>query len=246
MGRSKNYGRLVDGVLILNKSMGMTSNKALQEAKRLFFANKAGHTGSLDPSATGVLPLCFGEATKFSQFLLNADKRYRSTVRLGMATTTADAEGEVISQADASHLTAADVKTALVPFRGDIMQIPPMVSALKHQGQPLYKLARAGVEVERPARPVTLYELRLLGFRPGEVAEALSLPGATLSFHLKELAAAGLIEGEAHGRNISYRADFAAMNGLIDFLTHNCCAGDESRCLPAPRPVPKGTRASGA
>ncbi len=172
MGRSKNYGRLVDGVLILNKSMGMTSNKALQEAKRLFFANKAGHTGSLDPSATGVLPLCFGEATKFSQFLLNADKRYRSTVRLGMATTTADAEGEVISQADASHLTAADVKTALVPFRGDIMQIPPMVSALKHQGQPLYKLARAGVEVERPARPVTLYELRLLGFRPGEVAEA--------------------------------------------------------------------------
>ena len=171
MGRRRNYGRCLSGVLVLNKSPGMSSNDALQKAKRLFFANKAGHTGSLDPLATGVLPLCFGEATKFSQFLLDADKRYLSTFTFGASTSTADREGEVTSEADASVLTFAEVAAEVEHYRGDIWQVPPMVSALKHNGQPLYKLARQGIEIARDARPVTIYEYRLLAFRPGSRPE---------------------------------------------------------------------------
>lgn len=171
MGRKRNFGRPVNGVLILNKSAGMTSNQALQKAKHLFFANKAGHTGSLDPFATGVLPLCFGEATKFSQFLLDADKRYISTFRLGVETSTADIEGDEISRMDASSITAEQIEKALTNFRGDILQIPPMVSALKVNGQPLYKLARKGQVVERQARAVTIYQLDILAVRPGVIAE---------------------------------------------------------------------------
>ena len=170
MGRRKS-GRTVDGVLLLNKPLGMTSNQALQRAKRLLFANKAGHTGSLDPLATGVLPLCFGEATKFSQFLLDADKRYQSTFRLGVKTTTGDAEGEIIAETCAAELTEAAVTQALTRFEGEIDQVPSMFSALKQDGQPLYKLARKGVEVEREARRVTLYSIQVLAFRPGEQAE---------------------------------------------------------------------------
>jgi tRNA pseudouridine55 synthase len=153
------------------KPAGMTSNHALQRAKRLFFVEKAGHTGALDPLATGVLPLCFGEATKFSQFLLDADKRYRSTFLLGQRTNTSDADGEVIATASAASVTLEQVKAALVPLTGDILQVPSMFSALKHNGQPLYKLARDGVEIERQPRPVTVYEINILGFRPGELAE---------------------------------------------------------------------------
>lgn len=164
-------GRPVSGVLLLNKAAGMTSNDALQKAKRLFYVAKAGHTGSLDPLATGVLPLCFGEATKFSQFLLDADKRYRTTYRLGAYTTTGDAEGELLDEVSAAHITREQVLVELEGFRGDIQQVPPMYSALKHHGEPLYKLARQGIEVERPARPVTIYSIELLDFRPGEQAE---------------------------------------------------------------------------
>lgn len=172
MGRKRKYGRLLDGVLVLNKAPGMTSNDALQKAKRVFFANKAGHTGALDPLATGVLPICFGESTKFSQYLLNADKSYRTTVRLGATTDTCDSEGEVIAEVDASAVTAEQVDQALEAFRGDIRQVPPMFSALKHQGKALYELARAGVEIEREARPVTIHRLELTAFRPGVIAEA--------------------------------------------------------------------------
>lgn len=168
----KRRGRALDGILILDKPAGMTSNRALQVVKRLYSAAKAGHTGSLDPLATGVLPLCLGEATKFSQFLLDADKGYLSTFIFGVRTNTSDAEGEVIANCDASALTAASVETALANFRGDIRQIPSMFSALKKDGQPLYKLARAGIEIEREARAVTVYELELVAFRPGERAEA--------------------------------------------------------------------------
>ena len=171
MGRSKKYGRKVHGVLVLNKPKGLSSNQALQNAKRLFFANKAGHTGSLDPLATGVLPLCFGEATKFSQFLLDADKRYLATIRLGEATSTADSEGETISSQDASQITEEAIAKALHPFRGKIQQVPPMVSALKHNGQPLYKLARQGIDIPRESRSVNIYELKLLEFREGPLAE---------------------------------------------------------------------------
>lgn len=171
MGRRRK-GRPVDGILLLNKPLGMSSNGALQRVKYLFFAAKAGHTGSLDPLASGVLPICLGEATKFTQFLLDADKRYRATFRFGMATASGDADGEVVSEKGADGLAQQQVESVLTEFRGDISQVPSMYSALKHQGQPLYKLAREGVEVEREARPVTIYSLELTDFRPGHFAEA--------------------------------------------------------------------------
>lgn len=171
MGRRRR-GRPVDGILVLDKPLGMSSNQALQQAKRLYFAAKAGHTGSLDPLATGVLPLCFGEATKFSQYLLDADKAYESCFVLGEVTDTGDAEGEVVAREDASALTAERIETALEQFRGEIEQVPSMYSALKHNGQPLYKLARKGVEVERPSRRVVIHRLELRDFRAGPRAEA--------------------------------------------------------------------------
>ncbi|MDP4917359.1 MAG: tRNA pseudouridine(55) synthase TruB [Haliea sp.] len=170
MGRQRK-GRLLDGILLLDKPAGFSSNQALQRVKWLFFAAKAGHTGSLDPLATGVLPLCLGEATKFSQYLLDADKAYTSTFVLGERRTTGDAEGEVLATVDASALTRQQVEQGLGAFRGEIEQIPSMYSALKHAGQPLYKLARKGEEVERSARSVVIHHLELLDFRPGERAE---------------------------------------------------------------------------
>lgn len=152
--------------------MGESSNHALQQVKRLYFAAKAGHTGSLDPLATGVLPLCLGEATKFSQYLLDADKAYDSTFVLGTVTDTGDAEGKVIAQSDASALTETDVATAMRAFEGEIEQVPSMFSAIKQNGQPLYKLARQGIEVERKSRRVTIKQLELLAFRPGDKPEA--------------------------------------------------------------------------
>ena len=167
MGRRRR-GRPVDGILVLDKPLGVTSNRALQTAKHLYFAAKAGHTGSLDPLATGVLPLCFGEATKFSQYLLDADKAYQSTFVLGVATATGDAEGEILATANGCHITEAAVLEALAEFRGEIEQVPSMYSAIKQNGQPLYKLARQGKEVERKARKVVIKQLELRGFRAGE------------------------------------------------------------------------------
>ena len=164
-------GRPVDGILILDKPAVVSSNRALQMAKRLYFAAKAGHTGSLDPLASGVLPLCFGEATKFSQYLLDADKAYQSTFVLGVATATGDAEGEVLEIRDASEITEADVSRALTAFRGEIEQVPSMFSAIKQDGQPLYKLARQGIEVERKARKVVIKQLELRAFRGGDRPE---------------------------------------------------------------------------
>jgi tRNA pseudouridine55 synthase len=165
-------GRSVNGILLLDKPLGVSSNGALQKVKYLFFAAKAGHTGSLDPLATGVLPICLGEATKFTQFLLDADKHYRATFRFGIATASGDADGEILSENGAEDLTAKQVEAVLTEFRGDISQVPSMFSALKHQGQPLYKLAREGIEIEREARPVTIYSLEMTDFRPGEFPEA--------------------------------------------------------------------------
>ena len=164
-------GRQIDGLLVLDKPPGVSSNGALQQVKRLYGAAKAGHTGSLDPLATGVLPLCFGEATKFSQFLLNADKGYLSTFVLGIGTDTADADGEIIAQAAATGVTLDMVTEAMKPLTGAIEQVPPMYSAIKRNGQPLYKLARQGVEVERASRLVTIYEFECLAFRSGAAAE---------------------------------------------------------------------------
>lgn len=164
-------GRPIDGILLLDKPRGITSNGALQRVKRLYSAAKAGHTGSLDPLATGVLPICLGEATKFSQYLLDADKAYRSTFVLGVTTATGDVDGEELTRCDASAITADDVERVLAPLRGAIEQVPPMYSAIKQDGQPLYKLARAGVEVERAARSVVIHELVLEAFRPGAQPE---------------------------------------------------------------------------
>lgn len=164
-------GRAISGILLLDKPLGMSSNQALQRCKWLYTAAKAGHTGSLDPLATGVLPLCFGEATKFSQYLLDADKGYDSTFCLGLSTETGDSEGETVSEADASALDQARIEQALDALRGPILQLPPMYSAIKRDGQPLYKLARAGIEVERQPRPVNIMSLEVLAFRPGVRAE---------------------------------------------------------------------------
>jgi tRNA pseudouridine55 synthase len=153
--------RRVDGVLLLDKPSGISSNDALQKAKRLFNAAKAGHTGTLDPLATGLLPLCFGEATKFAGELLNRDKTYRATVRLGITTDTADAEGAV-RQTRPVAVTDAQLDDALDAFLGDIEQVPPMHSALKRDGKPLYEYARQGIELERSPRRVTVHGLKLL------------------------------------------------------------------------------------
>jgi tRNA pseudouridine55 synthase len=166
VARRKNKGRSVHGIVVLDKALGGSSNHALQQVKRLFDANKAGHTGALDPLATGVLPLCLGEATKVSQFLLDSDKAYRARIKLGVRTDTADSEGEVIETADAGAVTEAQIKSALTQFEGDIEQVPPMYSALKRDGQPLYKLAREGKTVEREPRAITVYSIELTDFDP--------------------------------------------------------------------------------
>lgn len=153
--------RRLDGVLLLDKSLGLSSNHALQAARRLYNAEKAGHTGTLDPLATGLLPLCFGEATKFSGELLDADKRYVATVQLGVTTDTADAEGAVLECRPVA-VDRSQVAAALSAFVGEIDQVPPMYSALKRDGKPLYEYARAGIELERKPRRVSIHELRLL------------------------------------------------------------------------------------
>jgi tRNA pseudouridine55 synthase len=167
--RKRSNCRDIHGVLLLDKPDGMTSNEALQKVKRLFRACKAGHTGSLDPIATGLLPLCFGEATKISQFMLDADKRYWTRIRLGVETATYDTEGEVVATRSV-EVSRRQLEKALEKFEGAIDQLPPMYSAVKQGGQALYKLARQGVEVEREPRRVTIHELKLLEF-DGAAAE---------------------------------------------------------------------------
>lgn len=158
----------IDGVLLLNKPVGLTSNAALQKARWRLNAKKAGHTGTLDPFADGLLPLCFGEATKFSAYLLEADKHYRAVLQLGVTTTTGDPEGEVLSTREVK-VSGEDIRAVLPRFSGEIEQIPPMHSALKHQGRPLYEYARAGIEIERPPRKVTIRALELVESDPPRV-----------------------------------------------------------------------------
>lgn len=162
MSKPRRPRRPVDGVLLLDKPQGLTSNQALMRVRHLYQAEKAGHTGSLDPLATGLLPVCLGEASKFTQFLLDADKVYRTRIRLGQRTTTGDAEGEVIAEATPPRLSATDIESVLARFRGEIDQVPSMYSALKKDGKPLYELARRGIEVERQARRITVHRLDLL------------------------------------------------------------------------------------
>lgn len=159
--------RSLDGILLLDKPLGISSNRALQEARRLFNADKAGHTGSLDPLATGLLPICFGEGTKLCGLLLDASKRYVATVHIGALTSTGDAEGEVLRRSDANILTLEQIEAARPRFLGAIRQVPPMYSALKVDGRRLYELARAGEEVERAPREVVIESLEIQDYRPG-------------------------------------------------------------------------------
>lgn len=164
MSKPRKRGRDIHGVFLLDKPQGMSSNDIMQKVKRVFAANKAGHTGALDPLATGMLPICLGEATKFSQFLLDADKRYVVTAKLGERTDTSDAEGKVVETREVKA-TEAQILQALDAFRGDILQVPTMFSALKHQGKPLYEYARQGITVEREARPITIFELKFIAYQ---------------------------------------------------------------------------------
>ena len=157
--------RRLNGVLLLDKPQGLSSNTALQQARRLFAAEKAGHTGVLDPLATGLLPVCFGEATKFAQYLLDADKAYSATLKLGEATSTGDAEGEVVATARAD-MDLAEFQAACAALTGSIRQVPPMFSALKHEGKPLYEYARKGIVIERKARDITIYQIDITAFAP--------------------------------------------------------------------------------
>ncbi len=167
-GRQKPLRRAVSGILLLDKPAGLSSNQVLQRVKRLFNASKAGHTGSLDVPATGLLPICFGEATKVSAYLLDSNKTYTARGRLGKTTTTGDATGEVLTEYVINGISENDLIAILPAFRGEIEQVPPMYSALKHNGKRLYELAYQGIEVERQARKVTIYQLELLAFSGDE------------------------------------------------------------------------------
>lgn len=173
MARRRLQGRPVNGILLLDKPIGMTSNAALQVVKRLFGARKAGHTGSLDPLATGLLPICLGEATKVSAYLLDADKRYWVRIRLGVTTATGDADGEVLETSPVAAVDAARLEQVLAGLRGESDQVPPMYSALRHQGQRLYQLAREGIEVERAPRRITLHALEALAIEGDEIELAV-------------------------------------------------------------------------
>ena len=163
MSKPRKRGRDIHGLFLLDKPQGMSSNDIMQKVKRIFQANKAGHTGALDPLATGMLPICLGEATKFSQFLLDADKRYLVTAKLGERTDTSDAEGQIVETREVKVKTP-EILTALEQFRGEILQVPTMFSALKHNGKPLYEYARQGITVEREARPITIFELKFIEY----------------------------------------------------------------------------------
>jgi tRNA pseudouridine55 synthase len=171
--------RPVHGIILLNKPLGLSSNAALQKVRWIFRAEKGGHTGALDPLATGLLPLCLGEATKFSHYLLDADKTYQTTIQLGAVTTTADAEGEVVEQFPIPVLTVELIEGVLAKFKGPIMQVPPMYSALKKDGRPLYELAREGIEIDRPARPVTIHAIQLDGFTTDTISLTVSCSKGT-------------------------------------------------------------------
>ena len=176
--RSKKTWKQVDGVLLLDKPLGITSNDALQKARRLFSAAKGGHTGTLDPLATGLLPLCFGEATKFSADLLDANKTYEAEIQLGIATDSGDAEGQVIANS-AVNVQKCDIFPVLQALTGDILQVPPMHSALKRDGRPLYELARQGIVVEREPRPVKIHSIELQEFAQDRLRIAVSCSKGT-------------------------------------------------------------------
>ena len=191
MGRRK-HGVDIHGIVLLDKPAGISSNRALQKVRGIFGARKAGHTGSLDPFATGMLPVCLGEASKTAAFMLEAGKRYRATARLGTATTTGDVEGEVIGACAVPDIGIAELAGVLKSFEGGIEQVPPMYSALKHEGKPLYEYARAGIVIERPARRVTIHHLEVLSWQAPELTFEVHCSKGTYIRTLAEDIAAAL------------------------------------------------------
>ncbi len=189
MGRRPKWGEPVDGLLLLNKACGVSSNHALQQVKRLFNARRAGHTGALDPLATGMLPICLGEATKFTQFLLDSDKTYIASTTFGITTDSGDSDGSETSRKHTQTLTQATLETTMEQFRGSQLQTPPQYSALKHKGKPLYEYARQGIEVVKEPRPITIYELQLLKFSKGEFAQATFLIRCSKGTYIRSLVA---------------------------------------------------------
>jgi tRNA pseudouridine55 synthase len=179
VSRRNAKGRDINGIILLDKDTGLSSNAALQKVKRLFFAKKAGHTGALDPLASGILPICLGQATKVAGFLLNDDKRYFVRGQLGQTTDTLDCEGEITAIKNFEQISEAQVLDTALSFQGDIEQVPPMYSALKKDGQPLYKLARQGIEIERKARSVTIHKLDFLGYENGIISLEVSCSKGT-------------------------------------------------------------------
>ena len=178
---SKRYkkGRDINGVVLLDKDSGGSSNAVLQQVKRLFGANKAGHTGSLDPLASGLLPICLGQATKVAQFLLDDDKRYFVRAKFGQVSSTGDSEGKIVDFGSTQGIDESSIRAILLKFIGDINQVPPMYSALKHKGIPLYKLARKGIEIERSSRPVTIHEINFLNLDDAVISLEVSCSKGT-------------------------------------------------------------------
>ena len=236
--RRRSKGRNVSGILLLDKPLGMTSNAALQEVKQLYRARKAGHTGSLDPLASGLLPICLGSATRISAFLLDADKEYLVRVKLGEITTTADAEGEVIESHPADHVTEADLLAVLPRFTGEIQQLPPMYSAVKHKGERLYKLAREGIEVEREPRTITIHALELTGFDSPEFEMRVHCSKGTYVRTLAEDIGKALKVG-AHVVGLRrtrvgpyHEADMVPLQRIQEIAQHQGTAGLDELLLP--------------
>lgn len=225
MGRRKKSGRDLTGMLIVDKPSGISSNRVLQIVKRLYQANKAGHTGTLDPLASGVLPICLGEATKLSTHLLDADKRYQVTCQLGIATNSGDSDGEVVAEKPLPTFNDVSLALLLKDFTGQQTQIPPMFSALKHQGQPLYKLARQGIEIERKARQIIIYDLQILAVtRDSFTLEVACSKGTYIRTLVQDIAAAMgscghvsmLRRTAAAGYDLSHAVPLAALETLAD------------------------------
>ena len=227
-------GRDIHGILLLDKPAGMSSNRAVQKVRWLFQARKAGHTGTLDPFATGMLPICLGEASKTAGYLLDTNKTYEARARLGVATTTGDIEGDIVRRAPVPDLDEATIEQALAAFIGVIRQVPPMYSALKHEGQPLYRLARAGREVEREAREVTIHHLELLAWRSPDLEFRVTCSKGTYVRTLAEDLAAAL-GCCAHLAALRRTASGVFAGGMVSIeeLENSLSAGDaESLLLP--------------
>jgi len=234
---ARKNARAVNGILLLDKPLEVSSNGILQRVRWLFQAQKAGHTGALDPMASGLLPICFGEATKFSQFLLDTDKTYLVTANFGVRTSTSDVEGEVISEKPV-QFSQAELEQALVAFRGDILQVPTMFSALKYQGQPLYRYARQGITVPREARPISIFRFELLAFN-GSTADFIvhCSKGTyirTLIDDLGEALGCGAHVGRLHRTQVGpFHAAQMVTPPQLDALAEQCHASGDFSTMDA-------------